>query len=124
MGVISSYHAKLDATSLGFGIQTFMLATLSRHIPNAITSFINEINKIDEVVECYHLTGSSDYLLKIIVKDIAAYEKLAMDRIASIEGIGHLQSMVILSTIKSSNKLPLEYDKQDIQSQEPVFATI
>lgn len=121
LGIIKSFHACLDAPSLGLGIQTFMLVTLMRHVENAITNFITEINKVDEVVECYHLTGSSDYLLKIMVPDIASYEKLVMDRVATIEGIGHLQTMVILSTIKSLKKLPLEYESVD-QPGEPVFA--
>jgi DNA-binding Lrp family transcriptional regulator len=98
-----------------------MLVTLSRHVENAISNFINAVNSIDEIVECYHLTGSSDYLLKIMVKDIAAYENLASKRIASIEGIGHLQSMVILSTIKNAKKLPLKYESE-VKSSEPEMA--
>ena len=123
LGIIKSFHAHLDAPSMGLGIQTFMLVTLMRHVTNAITNFITEINKIDEIVECFHLTVSSDYLLKIMVKDIATYEKLAMDRIAGIEGIGHLQTMVILSTIKSSKVLPLEYETAD-QPSEHIFASL
>ena len=120
-GIIKSFHATLDPSALGLGIQTLMLVTLSRHVDNAIKNFITAVNSIDEVVECYHLTGSSDYLLKIMVKDIAAYENLASNRIASIDGIGHLQSMVILSTIKSSKKLPLKYEA-DVKAAEPEMA--
>ena len=120
-GIIKSYHATLDPSTLGLGIQTLMLVTLSRHVENAIKNFISAVKSIDEVVECYHLTGSSDYLLKIMVKDIAAYENLASNRIASIEGIGHLQSMVILSTIKSAKRLPLKYESE-VKSNEPEMA--
>ena len=121
MGIIKGYNAVLDEKNLGLGIQTLMLVNVLRHSPNAAQNFIAEINKIDEVVECFHLTGSSDYLLRIMVKDIATYEKLAMDRIANIEGIANMQTMVVLSTIKSKNKLPLEYEPE-VELSETAYA--
>jgi Lrp/AsnC family transcriptional regulator, leucine-responsive regulatory protein len=107
LGIIKSYHAKLDMDELGLGIHTFMQVSLLRHKQNAMQSFIERVNEIDEIVECYHITGGSDYLLKIIVKDMRAYERLVMDKLSTIEEIGQMQTMMVLSTIKQSDKLPI-----------------
>ena len=110
-GIIKNYHAELSQENLGLNIQTFMQITLSRHKNNAINNFIEQINAIENITECYHITGSSDYLLKIIVKDMPAYERLIMDKLSKIEEIAQMQTQVILSTVKKSNILPLNYKK-------------
>ena len=110
-GIIKNYHASLNQEALGLNIQTFMQITLSRHKNNAITNFIEQINAIENITECYHITGSSDYLLKIVVKDMSAYERLVMDKLSKIEEIAQMQTQVILSTVKNSNILPLNYNK-------------
>jgi Lrp/AsnC family transcriptional regulator, leucine-responsive regulatory protein len=108
--IIKSYHAEIDAVALGMGIQTFMMVSLSQTRGNAIPNFIKQINDIPEIIECHHVTGSSDYILKIMVEDIAAYEHLAMDTIRNIKEISNMTTMVILSTIKDSKVAPLNYD--------------
>ena len=110
-GIIKNYHAELNQEPLGLHIQTFMQITLSRHKNNAINNFIEQINAIENITECYHITGSSDYLLKIVVKDMPAYERLVMDKLSKIEEIAQMQTQVILSTVKKSNILPLNYKK-------------
>lgn len=107
--IIKSFHAELDAERLGLGIQTFMLVSLSQTKGDAVPNFIKQIQEIPEIVECYHVTGSSDYVVKIIVEDIAAYESLAMDKIRHISEIAKTTTMVILSTIKKAKVLPLNY---------------
>ena len=107
LGVIKSYHAKLDMDELGLGIQTFMQVSLLRHKNNAIQNFMDQVNEISEIVECYHITGGSDYLLKIIVQDMRSYERLVMDKLSNIEEIGQMQTMMVLSVVKQADKLPL-----------------
>jgi Lrp/AsnC family leucine-responsive transcriptional regulator len=109
LGVIKSYHAELNRESLGLGVHTFMQVTLLRHKNNAINNFIDQINSIEEVVECFHITGGSDYLLRIMAKDMASYERLVMDKLSKVEEIGQMQTQVVLSTIKKSPVIPLEY---------------
>lgn len=108
-GYIKSYHAIVDAESLGLGVKTFIQVSLNWHKNDAINSFITQINNIDEVVECHHVTGSADFILKVLVKDINSYERLILDKLSKIEEIGHLQTMMILSTFKYSNAIPLKY---------------
>ncbi len=107
LGIIKSYHAKLDMDELGLGIQTLMQISLLRHKNNAMQNFVDQVNAISEITECYHITGGSDYLLKIIVKDMRAYERLVMDKLSNIEEIGQMQTMMVLSVVKQSDTLPL-----------------
>lgn len=108
-GVIKSYHAVLNAAKLGVNITTFMQVTLTYHKANSIQSFKEEVDNIDEIVECYHVTGQGDFLLKVVTKDIAAYERLILDKITNIEGMGQIQTIMVLSKYKDSKILPLEY---------------
>jgi Lrp/AsnC family transcriptional regulator, leucine-responsive regulatory protein len=107
--IIKGYHADVDSHLLGLGIETFMLVSLAQSKGGTVSSFIKQVNEIDEIVECYRVTGSFDYMFKIIVKDITAYETLAMEKIRKIKEIGQIQTLVILSTIKKSKVVPLPY---------------
>ncbi|MGW8122689.1 Lrp/AsnC family transcriptional regulator [Roseivirga echinicomitans] len=106
-GIIKSYHAKLDTEKIGLGVSTFVYATLKGHNRGNIDVFLEEINKIDEVIECHHVTGSGDFVLKVIAADIAAYQKLMLEKVSDISVVDNLQSMVILSTFKDSKVMPL-----------------
>lgn len=108
--VIKNYHAEVDENELGIAVQTLMLVSLSRNRRNAVQNFTREIEQINEIVECYHITGSHDYILKIMVKDMPSYEKLAVEKIGNISEISHMETMVILSTIKKSKIVPVEYE--------------
>jgi DNA-binding Lrp family transcriptional regulator len=102
-GVIRSYHAVIDPASVGLGVSTFVMASLKGHNKENITA----IKMVDEVVECHHITGSGDFILKIVCADIAAYQQLMLDKVSNIEVVDSLQSMVILSTFKDSKSLPI-----------------
>jgi Lrp/AsnC family leucine-responsive transcriptional regulator len=106
-GVIKSYHAVIDPATVGLGVSTFVMVTLKGHNKENIEKFMNAINKVDEVIECHHITGAGDFILKIICADIAAYQQLMLEKVSNIEVVDSLQSMVILSTMKSSKVLPI-----------------
>jgi DNA-binding Lrp family transcriptional regulator len=108
-GLIESYHAKVNMAHLDLGFTALIQVSLTRQISNAIQNFINEINQIDSVVECYQLTGNFDYQLKVIVKDIPAFDSLITNKLSKIEEIRQMQTMVVLSTVKSSPVLPVNY---------------
>lgn len=115
-GVISSYHAKLDTARVGLGISTFVQIKLTGHDKQSIRSFIDAINKIDEVIECHHVTGSSDFILRVIAKDIAAYQQLMLDKVNEIPVVDSLHSQVILSTFKDSKTLPVPENKEQVKT--------
>src|SRR5690606_28947075 len=81
-GYIKSYHALVDEELVGLGIKTFIQVHLDFHKPDAIHTFIEEVNQIKEVTECHHVTGSCDFLLKAYVKDIKSYEQLIIKKIS------------------------------------------
>ena len=106
-GVIRSYHAVIEPAAVGLGVSTFVMATLKGHNKDNINKFISAIRTVDEIVECHHITGSGDFILKIVCADIASYQQLMLDKVSNIEVVDSLQSMVILSTFKDSKALPI-----------------
>ncbi|MCO6499591.1 MAG: Lrp/AsnC family transcriptional regulator [Vicingus serpentipes] len=108
-GFIKSYHALVDESKLNLGLTAYMQVSLIRQRENAIANFVDKINKIDEVTECYNVTGQADYLLKIIVKDIAAFDELVKNKLSLIEEIRNMYSMVVISKDKYSTVLPYKY---------------
>jgi Lrp/AsnC family leucine-responsive transcriptional regulator len=106
-GVIKSYHAVIDPASVGLGVSTFVMASLKGHNRENIEKFIQAIKKIKEIVECHHVTGAADFILKIVCVDIAAYQQLMLEQVSNIDVVDSLQSMVILSTFKDSKTLPI-----------------
>lgn len=109
--VILSYHAKVDATSVGLTVRTFALVTLAWKKKNSMESFVQKINDIPEVTECYVITGDADFLLKIVCTDVKAYEELLFKKLSQIEEIERLKSLMTLSKIKKDKVLPIEYIK-------------
>ncbi len=106
-GLIKSYHAELDTDMLGLGVQMFVQVTLKGHNKKNIDLFLEAISDIQEVIECHHVTGSGDFLLKVISRDINTYQKLMLESVSEIDVVDSLQSMVILSTFKDSKVMPM-----------------
>jgi len=106
-GIIKSYHAKVNNAKVGLGVSTFVMVSLKGHNKQNIDVFIDSINEIDEVVECHHITGSGDFILKIIAGDIPSYQQLMLERVSNIEVVDNMQSMVILSTFKDRKVMPI-----------------
>jgi Lrp/AsnC family transcriptional regulator, leucine-responsive regulatory protein len=106
-GIIQSYHAKLDPERVGLGVTTFVMVSLVGHKKQVTDSFVDKVNKIPEIIECHHITGDGDFLLKVISKDINSYQKLMLEVINEIEEVANTKTMVILSTFKESKALPI-----------------
>ena len=111
IGVIKSYHAALDEHSIGLEVSTYLLITLKGHNKTNMMQFTEAIDGIEEVIECYHITGRGDFLLKTVSTGISAYQSLILDQISEIPVVDNLESMVILSTLKKSPYLPVPKDK-------------
>jgi DNA-binding Lrp family transcriptional regulator len=77
---------------------------------NALNNFMAKVQEIDEIVECYIITGEADFLMKIVCKDIPTYEQLLFKTLSQIEEIERLKTLMTLSTIKDSSVLPFKYD--------------
>jgi len=106
---IQSYHAKVNSEKLGLNVSTFVLVSLAWNKENALDHFIDKINAIDEVTECYIITGDGDFLLRVICSDIPAYEQLLFKKLSQIEEIERLKTFMTLSKIKKTKVLPYDY---------------
>lgn len=107
--VIESYHAVIKNTALGLDVQTFVLVSLAWKRENALQDFLKKIEHIDEITECYIITGEADFLLKTVCKDIPTYEQLLFKTLSQIEEIERLKTLMTLSTVKHSRVLPFDY---------------
>lgn len=107
--VLSSYHAKVNNSSIGLSVQTYLLVDIAWHKENALDNFLKKIKSIDEIVECYIITGEADALMKIVCKDIPSYEELLFRTLSKIDEIERLKTLMTLSQVKDSKVLPFDY---------------
>lgn len=106
-GLVRGYTAMLDADKLGLRITAFAMVSLSLHQDMAIERFRRSIQEVDEVLECYHVSGEYDFLLKIMVKDMRAYEALIREKISRIRGIRQINSSFVFGVTKQTTAIPL-----------------
>lgn len=109
-GVIKGYHAVVDPLSLGLTVKTFILVNIGWHNENAVDHFLEKIAAIDEVTECYTITGEADFLLKIVCKDLQAYQDLLFNHLSKIPEVERLKTLMTLSSVKSRQVLPVNYN--------------
>ncbi len=106
-GYISKYVALVDRKKVGVPLIVYCSVSLNIQNAEKIELFTREINKIKEVVECYLTGGVFDFILKILVKDLEEYNRIASYKIAQIPNVGKIQSSFVLAEIKSSTIVPL-----------------
>ncbi len=107
-GIISGYHAKLNMSKIGLSVSTFVMVSLKGHNKKNLQSFLDKIKDVENIVECHHITGSGDFILRIVAEDIESYQELMLDKVSEIEVTDSLQSMVILSTFKDNKVIPVQ----------------
>jgi len=104
-GVIKKYVAIVDAEKIGRGILAVVSVSLTAHKKNAYDSFITQIEKLEEVLECFHTTGEEDFFLKIAVKDISELQQFLIKKLTVINGVDRVKTNLVLSTVKSDTKI-------------------
>lgn len=106
-GVIRRYVAILDAVAVGLPISAFINVSLRSQEREALERFQAQIADCPEVMECYLMTGSSDYLLRVVVPDLDAYERFLGDKLTRIPGVGNIQTSFALKPVVYRTQLPL-----------------
>ncbi len=106
-GLIKSYVAILDPERLGLRITAMVMISLSLHQEQPIERFRKGVQEIPEIIECYHVSGDFDFLLKVVVKDMRSYEVFLREKLSKIKGIGKITTNFVLATNKSTTKIPL-----------------
>lgn len=106
-GYILGYTALVAKEKLGFKLIAFCSVTLEQHHEDFIQQFVKDVQLLPEVIECYHVAGIFDYLLKIYIKDMADYQQFITQKLASLPNIGRVQSSFVMTEIKHETALPL-----------------
>jgi DNA-binding Lrp family transcriptional regulator len=108
-GVIERYVALANAAALGLGLNVFISISLKEQSKAALAEFEQRIAEHDEVMECYLMTGDSDYLIRVAVADITALEKFILEQLTPIPGIEKIRSSFALKQVRYKTALPLPH---------------
>lgn len=106
-GVIRRHVSLLDPAMVGLPLSVFVQVTLERQVERALEAFERAVQDRPEVMECYLMTGDADYLLRIVVADVAAYERFLKDHLTRVTGVTSIKSSFALNQVKYGTALPL-----------------
>lgn len=106
-GFIVRYKIEINRKKVGLRLLAFCSVSLKNHQREFIDKFEQDVMHLNEVIECYHIGGMFDYLLKVLVQDMETYQKFVSNKLADLDNIGNVQSSFVMSEIKSSSALPL-----------------
>ena len=106
-GVIDRYVAIANATKLGLGLNVFISISLKSQSKSSLADFEHRIAEHDEVMECYLMTGDSDYLIRVAVADIGALERFILEQLSPIPGLEKIRSSFALKQVRYKTALPL-----------------
>ncbi len=105
-GAIRGYSVDVDAKLYGLPVTVFVSVRLERHTEDEVLNFERKINSISQVLECYVMTGLSDYLLRVVVADLDDYEKFVRTHLHSIGGIASIDTSFVFGTVKKTGVFP------------------
>lgn len=101
-GIIDKYVVLLDKLKVEKGFVVFCHLKLIQHTKEFLTKFESQVVQLKEVLECYHVSGDYDYILKIVVKDMQAYRSFLVTKLTTLEHIGSTQSTFMISEVKNT----------------------
>ena len=108
-GLIAGYRALLDAKQLGLSLMALIHISMDRHTPERFANFDKLIAELPEVMECLLITGQdADYQLKVVVRDMDAFQALLLERITRIEGVSGVHSSFVLRRVVDKTAYPLK----------------
>ena len=108
-GLIRRYVTLLDPVKLGLTVSVLVQVTLEKQIEPALEAFEKAIRARPEVMECYLMTGDADYLLRVVVPDVPAFERFILDFLSRVPGVGNIKSSFALKQVKYQTALPLPH---------------
>ena len=106
--VVTGYRALLDARALGLTLMALIFISMDRHTPERFANFETKVGELPEVLECLLITGQdADYQLKVIVRDMDAYQELLLNKITRIQGVTGVHSSFVLRKVVDKTALPV-----------------
>lgn len=106
-GFIKQYVALVDSHLVGKQLTVMATVSLKEHSREYLNRFVEQISPLPEVMECYYVAGSFDYIVKVMVSNMEAYQHFLVNKLAAIENIGHVQSYFVMTEVKHSTAIPL-----------------
>ncbi|HEX6846804.1 MAG TPA: Lrp/AsnC family transcriptional regulator [Chitinophagaceae bacterium] len=104
-GVIRQYATLVDPAKLNRRLMVIVYVSLKQHNKTAGSKFVKAINEMNEVLECYSISGEFDFMLKILVEDMNAYYDFHVNRLSELENIGNVQSTFVMGVVKDTHVL-------------------
>ncbi|TSJ36596.1 Lrp/AsnC family transcriptional regulator [Mucilaginibacter corticis] len=99
-GYIKRYRAEVDHKKVGKGLICYVQVQLKQHSKESLAAYRSEVVKVAEVMECYHLTGSFDFLLRVACRDIDEYDHILNEILSALPDVGNMQSLFVMSEVK------------------------
>ena len=106
-GVINKYVALVKKDKVDKTLVAFCHIKLSQHLQDYVIQFEKEVNKLTEVIECHHISGEYDYLLKVVVKDMEDFREFMVEKLTKIKHIGSTHSMFVISEVKHTTAISI-----------------
>ena len=116
-GVIKGYMTLIDQNVIGLPVSVFISVTLKEQSERALDEFEGRIRALPEVMECYLMTGTADYLLRVVTADLAAYERFLKEHLTRIPAIASIQSSFALKQVSFRTALPLPLGQTHMESE-------
>lgn len=106
-GIIKGYVAVVDEAEAGLPVSAFASIRLERQREEELDRFAQAVARWPEVADCYLMTGQRDYLMRIVVKDLAAYERFLKDKLTRLDGVASIETSFALGQVKRSTAVPI-----------------
>ncbi len=110
-GVIAQYVTLVNPAAVGLPVSVFIQVSLEKQVEHALEVFEDAILERPEVMECYLMTGDADYMLRVVVADLEAYERFLMDHLTRVPAVANIRSSFALKQVKYRTALPV-FDNQ------------
>jgi len=108
-GVIKKQTILLDANKVGLGVMVFAHVKMQAQNRDSLPDFIEKVSNFPEVMECHTLMGDIDFILKVLVKDVQAYEDFFWNRLSHIDGVREISSSIALTAVKNTTSIPVSH---------------
>lgn len=106
-GIIRKYAAILNPQKIGKNLIAFLSIQMAQHNEQSIQAIEKAVEMLPEVLECYHIAGENDYLLKVLIRDMEDYENFIRKKLINIQHMGHIRSSFVMAVIKDKNEIEI-----------------
>jgi len=112
-GVIAGYVALLNPDAINKSIQAIVHVSLSSHTSASLAKAKEALSQFDEVLACWHTAGDEDFVLKVIVCDMAQYERFISEKLSTVPNVRKIRTAFVLSAVKETTRIPIAMDESD-----------